>query len=53
MGELNVERFLVPEGPNFFRLELRVAGAASIQAGPSNEHSPYQAPGISAACQPD
>lgn len=49
MGELGVERFLVPEGPNFFRLELPAASTASIQVGTYNEHSPYQGQGASAS----
>ncbi len=49
MGELGVERFLVPEGPNFFRLELPVASTANIQVGVYNEHDPFQAQGSSAS----
>lgn len=49
MGEFGVERFLVPEGPNYFRLELPVAGTASIQVGAYNEHDPFQAQGASAS----
>lgn len=49
MGELGVERFLVPEGPNFFRLELPSSSTASIQVGTYNEQNPYQVQGASAS----
>ena len=49
MGELGVERFLVPAGPNFFRLELPVASAANIQVGAYNERDPFQAQGSGAS----
>lgn len=49
MGELGVERFVVPEGPNFFRLELPVASAATLQVSGYNEHDPYQTQGASAS----
>lgn len=49
MGELGVERFVVPEGPNFFRLELPVASAATIQVSSYNELEPFQTGGSSAS----
>ena len=48
MGELGVERFVVPAGPNYFRLELPVAGTANLQVSAYNEHDPFQAQGASA-----
>ncbi len=48
MGEFGVERFLVPSGPNFFRLELPVAAKASLQVSSYNENNPFQASGPSA-----
>jgi hypothetical protein len=48
MGEFGVERFLVPAGPDFFRLELPVAGTASLQVGSYNENTPFQAGGYAA-----
>ncbi len=47
MGELGEERFVVPEGPNFFRLELPEASAATIQVGRYNKQDPLQATGSS------
>lgn len=53
MGELGVERFLIPDGgnanPNFFRLELPVAGAANLQVAVYDEHDPFQSRGASAS----
>ncbi len=48
MGEFGVERFLVPAGPNFFRLELPVAGSATMQVGSYNERNPFQSQGSTA-----
>jgi hypothetical protein len=53
MGELGVERFLIPDAgnanPNFFRLELPVASAANLQVAVYDEHDPFQARGASAS----
>ena len=49
MGELGVERFVVPAEPNFFRLELPVASAANIQVGEYLEHDPFDVRGSSAS----
>jgi len=49
MGEFGVERFLVPAGANYFRLELPVAGTANLQVGRYNEHDPFQLQGSSAS----
>lgn len=53
MGEFGVERFLIPESgnanPNFFRLELPVAGAANLQVAVYDENNPFQAHGASAS----
>ncbi|HEY6095296.1 MAG TPA: hypothetical protein VIU93_10135 [Gallionellaceae bacterium] len=49
MGEFGVERFLVPSGPNFFRLELPVAANASLQVSSYDEGNPFQANGPSAS----
>ena len=49
MGEFGIERFLVPAGPNFFRLELPVAGAANLQVSSYNENAPFQAQGQGAS----
>ena len=48
MSEFGVERFLVPAGPNYFRLELPVANTASLQVDTYNERNPFQAQGASA-----
>lgn len=48
MGELGIERFIVPDSPNFFRLELPVAGTANLQVGEYDEHDPFQTRGASA-----
>ena len=45
MSEFGVERFLVPEGPNYFRLALPVAATASLQVGSYNENDPFHARG--------
>jgi hypothetical protein len=45
MGEFGVERFLVPEGSNFFRLELPVASTASLQVGSYNLNEPFRTQG--------
>jgi len=45
MGEFGVERFLVPDGPNYFRLELPVASTASIQVGSYNLNEPFRTQG--------
>lgn len=53
MGELGVERFLVPDAgnsnPNFFRLELPSPSAANLQVATYDEHDPFQLPGASAS----
>ncbi len=45
MSEFGVERFLVPNGPNYFRLELPVADTASLQVNSYNELNPFQSHG--------
>jgi len=49
MDEFGVVRFVVPEGPNFFRLELPVASAATLQVSSYDKDNPFQAPGSSAS----
>lgn len=49
MSEFGVERFIVPENANFFRLELPVAGTANLQVGAYNSANPLQANGQSAS----
>lgn len=49
MNEFGIERFLVPTGPDYFRLELPVAGTASLQVGSYNESDPFQARGSAVA----
>jgi hypothetical protein len=44
MGELGIERFLVPPGANFFRLELPVADTAELKVGSYQADNPFQIP---------
>lgn len=48
MSEFGVDRFLVPKGPNFFRLELPVAQTASLQVDRYVEATPFESGGASA-----
>jgi hypothetical protein len=48
MSEFGTDRFLVPNGPNYFRLELPLAVPASLQVGGFAEGSPFTAQGDSA-----
>ena len=47
MSEFGTDRFLVPAGPNYFRLELPIAQPASLQVGNYAEHTPFQDNGAS------
>lgn len=49
ISEFGVDRFLVPAGPNYFRLELPVAKSASLQVGDYTEANPFQVSGQSAS----
>lgn len=49
MSEFGVERFLVPAGPNYFRLELPVAHAATLQVGKYDARDPFQGQGYGAS----
>ncbi len=49
MSEFGVDRYLVPEDSNFFRLELPVASTANLQVGSYNPRDPFQARGASAS----
>lgn len=49
MSEFGVERFVVPAGPNYFRLELPSAHLATFQVGSYAPQNPFQAQGASAA----
>lgn len=49
MSEFGIERFVVPEGANYFRLELPVAGTAILQVGAYNARDPFQTYGASAS----
>jgi hypothetical protein len=49
MSEFGVERFVVPAGPNYFRLELPSAHAATLQVGTYMPQDPFQTRGQSAS----
>lgn len=49
MSEFGVERFLVPRGPNHFRLELPTAHAASLQVDAYDSHEPFRNQGFGAS----
>lgn len=49
MGEFGVERFVVPAGPNYFRLELPSADAATLQVGSYSPQSAFRSDGQSAS----
>jgi hypothetical protein len=46
MSEFGVDRYLVPEGPSYFRLELERAQAASLQVGEYREAEPFLVRGV-------
>jgi hypothetical protein len=49
MSEFGVERFVVPGGPNYFRMELPSAHGASFQVGRYEAQDPFRAQGGSAS----
>lgn len=49
MSEFGTDRYLVPAGPTFFRLELPSAQAASLQVGVYDKAEPFKAKGQSAS----
>lgn len=48
MSEFGTDRYLVPEGPNYFRLELPSAHAASLQVSSYVDSNPFKPDGQSA-----
>ena len=49
VSEFGTDRYLVPRGPNYFRLELPSAKSASLQVGNYSEANPFQAGGPTAS----
>lgn len=49
ISEFGTDRFLVPAGPNYFRLELPVARSASLQVGAYAQDNPFAASGSGAS----
>lgn len=49
ISEFGTDRFLVPAGPNYFRLELPVARSASLQVGTYAQDNPFAASGSGAS----
>ncbi len=49
MSDFGVERYLVPAGPNFFRLELPTAEGATLSVGDYSPADPFDAQGSGAS----